>query len=422
MTLNLKLEILRIHKGELIVSHAPNLPVLGLSKSLCAVSATMRGIALAALVLAAGCDKDNSNAPRPAPEVGVVTVEPQPVAVTTDLPGRVNPFLVAEVRARVDGIILKRYFTEGSDVREGQVLFLVDPAPYQAALDGAEATLQKAKATLSALKQQAARDKVLVTANAVSRQDYANAVSAAAAAEADVAAGKAQVETATINLGYTSVRAPIGGRIGISQVTVGAYVQAGSATLLATIQQIDPTYVDVTQSIADLLTLRREAAAGTIDMAGPGQVKITLQLDDGSRYASAGHFQFSDITVDQGTGSVTLRAVFPNPGLELLPGMFVHAEVLEGVNQKALVVPEMGVTHDLRGTATALVVTPDNHVALHKLVVSRTIGTNWVVGAGLNPGDRVIVQGVQFVQPGMLVKPVDIPPPQTPVAVPGVAP
>ena len=383
----------------------------------------MRGIALTALVLAAGCDKDKSGPPpAPTPEVGVVTVEPQPVAVTTDLPGRVNPFLVAEVRARVDGIILKRYFIEGSNVKEGQILFLIDPAPYRAALDGAEATLQKAEANLAALKQQAARYKILVTANAVSRQDYANAVSAAAAAEADVAAGKAQVETATINLGYTSVRAPISGRIGISQVTVGAYVQASSATLLATIQQIDPTYVDVTQSIADLLTLRREAAAGAIDMAGPGQVKITLQLDDGSLYGSPGRFQFSDITVDQGTGSVTLRAVFPNPGLELLPGMFVHAKILEGVNQKALLVPEMGVTHDPQGNATALVVTPDNHAIMRKLVASRTIGASWVVDAGLTAGDRVVVQGIQFVQPGMLVKPVDMPPPQTPAAAPGAAP
>jgi membrane fusion protein (multidrug efflux system) len=362
----------------------------------------------ALLLILASCDK-KSDAPPPAPpppEVGVVTVEPEKVPVTTDLPGRVNPLLQAEVRARVDGIVLKRYFVEGSDVKAGQILFLIDPAPFQAALDQAKATQQKDEANLVALRAQAERFRVLVAANAVSKQDYVNAVSSQLQAVASIAADKAAVETAQINLNYTQVRSPITGRIGISQVTVGAYVQASAATLMATVQQFDPIYVDVTQSTTDLLQLRRDAAEGRIQMNGPDQVKTSLILEDGSQYPLPGTFKFSDITVDESTGSVTVRSVYPNPNFELLPGMFVRTRIVEGINDKALLVPEVGVTHDAKGEPTALVVGDDNKVQLRVLNAPNTYGTNWVVNGGLKAGDRVIVQGVQKVQPGMTVKPV----------------
>jgi membrane fusion protein (multidrug efflux system) len=362
----------------------------------------------ALLLVLASCDKKPSGPPPapPPPEVGVVTVEPQPVPVTSDLPGRVNPLLVAEVRARVDGIVLKRDFVEGSTVKQGQILYLIDPAPFQAALDQAKATQQKDEANLVALKAQAERFRILVQANAVSKQDYANAISSQQQAVASIAADRAAVETASINLSYTQVRSPITGRIGISQVTVGAYVQASAATLMATVQQVDPIYVDVTQSTAALLSLRRAAAQGRIQTAGPDQVKTNLILEDGSRYPQPGTFQFSDITVDQGTGSVMVRSVYPNPNNVLLPGMFVRTQLLEGVNDKALIVPEIGVTHDAKGEPTTLVVDTDNKVQLRVLTASQTYGSNWVVDGGLKPGERVIVEGIQRVQPGMTVKPV----------------
>jgi membrane fusion protein (multidrug efflux system) len=367
--------------------------------------------AIALLGLTGGCDKQSAAAPQPQPPaVGVVTLAPQTIDVTTDLPGRVNAFLVAQVRARVDGIVLKRLFVEGSDVKEGQLLYVIDPAPYQASLDAAEAALQKARATFQSAQAQAARYRILVAANAVSKQDYVNAAATSSQSSADIAAAEAQVETAKINLGYTEVRAPISGRIGISQVTVGAYVQASAATLMATIQQLDPVYVDIAQSVADLLKLRREAAEGRIAMAGPDQVKVTLSLDDGSAYPQPGRFQFSDVTVDEGTGSVTLRAIYPNPDVTLLPGMFVHAQLVEGKNEKALLVPAIGVTHDAKGEPTALVVGPDNKVALRVLVTSQLYGANWIVEKGLAPGDRVIIRGVQFVRPGAPVIPVETTP------------
>ncbi len=357
--------------------------------------------------LLASCDKP-ATPPSPAPpEIGFVTLAPSPIGVTTDLPGRVNPFLVAEVRARVDGIVLKRLFTEGADVSEGEVLFQIDAAPYQAMLDAALAALEKAKAAASSAQAQAARFKVLVAANAVSKQDYVNAVASAAQANAEIAAAKAQVETARINLGYTEVRAPIAGRIGLANVTVGGYVQANTATLMATIQQVDKVYVNIAQSVSDLLRLRHEAATGQVAMTGPDGVRVTLALDDGSTYPLGGQFQFSDITVDQGTGSVTLRAVYPNPDHLLLPGMFVHTKLVEGISQNALLVPEIAVTHDAKGDPTTLIVTADNKVELRKLVTGQTYGANWIVDSGVASGDRVIVRGIQFARPGMMVKPVD---------------
>jgi membrane fusion protein (multidrug efflux system) len=360
-------------------------------------------VATAAVFLAA-CGQKQSALPQQMPEVGVVTVEQSAVPVITELPGRTNAFLVAQVRARVDGIVLSRDFTEGSEVVAGQRLYKIDPAPYIAALNNAKATLAKAEANVVSTAALASRYKVLVGGNAVSKQDYDNAVAAQGQAEADVAAGRAQVDTAQINLGYTDVISPITGRTGVSQVTPGAYVQASQATLMDTIQQIDPVYVDLTQSSLDGLKLRRDFEEGRLKTSGPGAAKVTLILEDGRTYPEPGKLQFSDVTVDETTGSVTVRAIFPNPNRVLLPGMFVRAHIEEGVNDKAMLVPQVGVTHDQKGTPTALVVGPDNKVTLRQLVTSRTYGSDWVVESGLKPGERVIVQGVDKSRPGQQVK------------------
>jgi membrane fusion protein, multidrug efflux system len=359
---------------------------------------------LAAVVLTGcGATKPATTAPQP-PQVSVVSVHRGSVPITTELPGRTSPFLVAQVRARVDGIVLKRDFKEGGDVKAGQRLYQIDPAPYIAALNSATASLQKAEANLVSMTAQAERYKVLVAANAVSKQDYDNAVSTQGQAAADVATGNAAVAMAQINLGYTNVMSPITGRSGLSLVTEGAYVQASTATLMTTVQQIDPVYVDLTQSSVEGLQLRRDIASGQLKLNGPDQAKVTLTLEDGTRYPATGSLQFTDITVDPGTGSVTVRAIFPNPRFVLLPGMFVRARIEEGVNENAILVPQVGVTHDPKGQATALVVGTDDKVAVHTLQLRGTSGDQWIVEGGLEEGDRVIVSGVQKVQPGAVVK------------------
>jgi membrane fusion protein, multidrug efflux system len=362
---------------------------------------------LAAMVLT-GCGpaKPATTAPQP-PQVSVVSVHRGSVPITTELPGRTSAYLVAQVRARVDGIVLKREFTEGGQVKAGQRLYQIDPAPYIAALNSATASLQKADANLVSMTAQAERYKVLVAANAVSKQDYDNAVSTQGQAAADVATGKAAVAMAQINLGYTNVISPITGRTGLSLVTEGAYVQASTATLMTTVQQIDPVYVDLTQSSVEGLQLRRDIASGQLKLTGSNQAKVTLALEDGTQYSSTGALQFSDITVDPGTGSVTVRAIFPNPRFVLLPGMFVRARIEEGVNENAILVPQIGVTHDPKGQATALVVGSDNKVTVHTLQLRGTSGNQWIVEGGLEDGDRVIVAGVQKVQPGAVVRPVE---------------
>ena len=360
--------------------------------------------AATAAVLLAACGPKQSAPPQQTPEVGIVTVQPSAVPVVTELPGRTNAFLVAQVRARVDGIVLRREFTEGSEVKAGQRLYKIDPAPYIAQLNSAKATLAKAQANLVSVTAQASRYKVLVAAYAVSKQDYVNAVASEGQAAADVASGKAAVDTAQINLGYTDVVSPVSGQVGISQVTPGAYVQASAATLMSTVQELDPMYVDLTQSSLDGLKLRRDVQEGRLKTSGPDAAKVTLILEDGRTYSEKGKLQFSDVTVDQSTGSVTVRALFQNKDRVLLPGMFVRARIEEGVNDQAILVPQIGVTHDQKGTPTALVVGADNKVALRQLVTSRTYGSNWVVDSGLNPGDRVIVQGTDKVRPGMDVK------------------
>jgi membrane fusion protein (multidrug efflux system) len=364
-----------------------------------------------------GCGPTKQAAPAPqTPEVAVVTVHRANVPVTIELPGRTSPYLMAQVRARVDGIVQKRTFQEGADVKANQPLYQIDPAPYRAALDSAEATLQKTEANLATTTAQLERYKVLIGGNAVSKQAYDNTVAAQRQAAADVAAAKAAVSTARINLGYTNVVSPISGRSSTSQVTQGAYVQGGAATLLTTVQQIDPIYVDLRQSSAEGLRLRRDMASGQLKLDGPNQAKVGLTLEDGSQYPLAGTLQFSGVTVDPATGSVTMRALFPNPKHVLLPGMFVRARIEQGVNENALKVPVPAVAHNPQGQSTVLVVGPDNKLAQRTVQAKSIVGDSWVVDAGLNDGEQVVVSGGQKVQPGTLVKVVQAPSPGAPVA------
>ena len=370
--------------------------------------------ACAALVTAAtvvtGCGGTRAAPASPPPtEVSVVTVHKTSVALTTELTGRTTPVTVAQVRARVDGIVLSRPFREGADVAAGQQLFLIDPAPYRAALASAKATLARGEATLASTTALAERYKVLLAGNGVARQDYDNAVAAQGQAAADVATGRAAVQTARINLGYTRVVSPIKGRIGPSAVTQGAYVQANAATLMATVQQLDPIYVDLNQSSVQGLQLRRDVASGKLKLNGPGQVKVHLFLEDGTKYPSPGTLQFTDVTVDPATGTVTVRAMFPNPKAELLPGMFVRARIEAGMNDNVVLVPQAGVTRDATGAATALVVGPDNKVSVRHIRASRKSGTDWVVDGGLEEGEKVIVAGVQKARPGATVRAVEAP-------------
>lgn len=381
------------------------------------------GLATVAIVLAA-CGQKQSAPPPQIPEVGVVAVQPTAVPVVTELPGRTNAFLVAQVRARVDGIVLRREFIEGSNVKAGERLYKIDPAPYVATLNNARASLAKARANLVTQNALVARYKVLVSASAVSKQDYDNAVAAQGQAEADVDAGKAAVDAAQINLNYTDVISPVTGKVGISQVTPGAYVQASQATLMSTVQQMDPMYVDLNQSSLDGLKLRREIEEGRLKTSGPGAAKVTLILEDGSTYAEQGKLQFTDVTVDQTTGSVTIRTLFPNPNRVLLPGMFVRARIDEGTNDTAFLVPQVGVLHDQKGQASVLIVDKDNKVVSRPVVTARAQGQNWIVNSGLNLGDRVIVQGVEKVHAGATVKPVaaQLPPPPGAASRPSASP
>lgn len=359
-----------------------------------------------------GCGAGKTAAPAPVPaQVGVVTVHRSNLPISVELPGRTAPFLVAQVRARVDGLVLQRSFEEGNDVKAQQLLYRIDPAPYRAALANAVAAQQKAAATLAAAAALAERYQGLVGGNAISKQTYDNAVAAQGQAAADLAAAQAGVATARINLGYTDVVSPIAGRSGVSQVTQGAYVQASAATLLTTVQQIDPMYVDLTESSVAGLQLRRDIASGKLLPNGAAQPTVRLTLEDGTVYPLPGALKFSGITVDPATGSVTVRAVFPNPQQVLLPGMFVHANIHQGDAANALLVPVPAVTHNPLGQATTLVVGGDNKVALRTLTTKGTAGTNWIITGGLQDGERVIVSGLQQVRPGMLVQAVAAPAP-----------
>ncbi len=342
-------------------------------------------------------------------KVSVVTLKAQQVPITTELPGRIAAFRVAQVRPQVSGVILKRSYEEGSDVKTGQQLYQIDSAPYRASYDSAKASLMKAQATRTAAKLTAERYKPLAAYKAVSQLDLANAEASAQEAQANVAAAKAAVETARINLRYTKVLSPIPGRTGRSSVTEGALVTSNQSTVLTTVQQIDPVYVDVTQPSAVLLRLKREYADGQLEKAGKQQAQVQLILGDDSTYDQTGKLQFSEVTVDPNTGSVTLRAIFPNPEQLLLPGMFVHMRINEGISQHALLVPQQAVTHNGSGEPTALIVDSNDQVQLRTLKTSRAIGNRWLVMAGLKPGDRVIVSGLQHVKPGEKVIPQQVP-------------
>ena len=364
-------------------------------------------ISVAAIALTlAGCGKDQAGGPqRPPTEVGFITVEPQPLVLQSELAGRTTPYLMSDVRPQVSGIVKFRRFEEGSQVKAGQVLYEIDPAPYEAVAAEARAALANAKASVEATRLKAQRYGELIAIEGVSHQEADDAQMAYQQALASVAQAQAALASAQINLDYTKVRAPISGRIGMSTVTPGALVTANQETALATIRMLDPIYVDMTQSSAELLKLRR--LIGEAGMKS-GRAKVRLKLEDGSQYSQPGSMKFAEVAVDESTGSVTLRAEFPNPDGMLLPGMYVRAVLDQAVSKTAILAPQQGVTRDLKGNATALVLTPDNKVEQRTLVAERAIGDRWLISNGLSEGDRLIVEGTNKVRVGDIVNPVDV--------------
>jgi membrane fusion protein, multidrug efflux system len=360
---------------------------------------------VAAPLLLAGCKDENKQAAAPPPpQVGVVTVKVRPVTLTTELPGRIAASRIADVRPQVNGVIQKRLFAEGAVVKAGEQLYQIDPAPYEAAVASAKSQLVRAQAAAAQAVANYNRYKPLVEKGWVSRQQYESAVAANLQGQADIEAAKAALQNANINLAYTKVYAPIGGRISRSSITEGALVTANQATALVTVTQLDPVYVDVTQPSTTLLRLKRELASGQLKRAGENQAQVQLLLEDGTSYEHPGKLQFSEVNVDPSSGAVTLRAEFPNPDGLLLPGMFVRERLEEGVQEKGLLVPQQGVTHDARGEATALVVGDGNKVELRTLKTERAIGTDWLVVDGLRDGEKVVVDGLQKVRPGAVVQ------------------
>ena len=356
-------------------------------------------------LLMASCDRQQqSPPPPPVPEVATVTVQPQRMVLTTELPGRTSAYLVAEVRPQVNGIIQKRLFTEGSDVKAGQVLYEIDPAHFQASYDNAKAALGRAEANLPSIRLRAERYKELLPDKAVSQQEYDDAAAAEKQIQADIEFWKAMLETAKINLGYTRVTAPISGRIGRSNVTDGALVTAYQPVALTTIQQLDPIYVDVTQSTAELLRLKQRTERGGLKTNGENQRKVKLILEDRTLYPLEGTLQFRDVTVDPTTGSVILRIVFPNPKYTLLPGMFVRAVVQEGIAEDAILVSQQAVSRDPKGNPIVLIVDNAGKVQQRMLALDRAIDDKWLVASGLATGDHVIVEGLQKVRAGASVK------------------
>ncbi|WP_394294013.1 efflux RND transporter periplasmic adaptor subunit [Aeromonas rivipollensis] len=369
------------------------------------------GLALLASGLLAGCgDKGEAGqgaGEMPPAAVDVVTLHAAPLQLMSELTGRTAPLRVAEVRPQVNGIILKRLFTEGSDVKAGQLLYQIDPAVYQAAVASAAANLAKAQANEQSARLKAQRYAELVKVKAISRQEYDDADAAWKQQVAEIGAAKAALQSANINLAYTRITAPISGRIGKSAVTEGALVTAQQADSLTSISQLDPMYVDVRQSTADLLRLKRQVAAGKLVQDESKGAKVRFQLEDGSQYSEEGSLQFSDVTVDETTGMVTLRVLVPNPHDLLLPGMFMRATLQEGERPQGLLVPQTAVTRTPKGGATVMVVTADNKVELREVQLSRVVGDSWVVESGLKAGEKVIVAGLQKVKPGALVAPAD---------------
>ncbi|NWH07447.1 MAG: efflux RND transporter periplasmic adaptor subunit [Alphaproteobacteria bacterium] len=367
------------------------------------VAALLSALALVAPLGACGGSEAGGQAggARPAPEVGVVVVEPQSVERTVQLAGRISPFLISEVRPQVGGIVRSRLFVEGSTVKAGQVLYEIEPAPYQAAVASAEAALAKAEAASADAQAKLRRSERLLATKNISQQSYDEAKANAAEARADIAAQKAALDAARINLGFTKVTAPIDGVIGISAVTPGALATAEQAEPFAVIQQLDRVYVDLTQSNSQLLSLRRALA----DKSAGGRAKVRLILEDGSAYEEEGELSFTDVTVDQGTGTVALRAVIPNPDRLLLSGMFVQAIVSQGKDPAAILVPQQGVTRNARGEAVAMVLNKEDVVEARIIETAQAIGSKWLVTEGLAAGDRLIVEGTQKIAPGAPARP-----------------
>ncbi len=364
------------------------------------------GVITSLLIVLGGCGSGPGQqaGPPPVPEVATVTIQPRQVELTTELPGRTSAYLVAEIRPQVNGIVQKRLFKEGSDVKAGQMLYQIDPAPFQVAYDSARASLGKAQANLPSIRLRAERYRELLADKGVSRQDYDDAKANVDQAQAEIAYWKSAVEGARINLGYTRVTAPIAGRIGKSNVTDGALVTAYQAMPLATIQQLDPIYVDVTQSSSELLRLKRYLESGSLSADGRNGRKVRILLEDGTPYPYEGALQFRDITVDPTTGSFSLRIVVPNPNSLLLPGMFVRAAVQEGIAEQAILVPQQGVSRTPKGDPIALVVDEAGMVQQRPLILNRAMGDQWFVSSGLAAGDRVVVEGMLNVRPGAAVK------------------
>jgi membrane fusion protein, multidrug efflux system len=361
-------------------------------------------VVLMMFLILTGCGEKKAGGPPPMPEVAVITLQTKPVVTTTELTGRTSAELVADVRPQVGGIIQKRLFTEGSNVTAGQALFQIDPALYQVALDNARAALARSEAQLSTIQLRESRMKDLLADKAVSQQDYDDAAAALKQVQADIQYSKANVEAARINLKYTTITAPISGRIGRSNVTDGALVTAHQPLALATIQKMDPMYVDVTQSTTEILRLRRLMEEGQLDQDGKDQQKVRLILIDGKEYPLKGNLKFRDITVDPTTGSVILRMMFPNPQGILMPGMFVRTVVEEGIHKNAILIPQQAVSRDPKGNPLTLVVGKDGKVQEKQITLDRAIGPDWLVSAGLEPGERVIVEGMLKVRPGIPVK------------------
>jgi len=366
-------------------------------------------LSAAALLFLAACDNKQQGGPpaMPPAEVSVVTIQPQPVQLFTELPGRTSPFRVAEVRPQVGGILVKRLFEEGSEVKAGQQLYQIDPATYQAAVQSAEADLAKARATLKTAEAKAARYSDLVQINAVSRQDYDDVVATLEQDKAQIMVAQAEVDTAKINLGYTKVYAPISGRIAKSAVTEGALVTAGQTTALTTITQLDPIYVDLNQSSSDLLRLRQEFASGKLSQGDAGKAPVSLTLDGSSHaYDKPGELKFADVTVDSSTGAVQVRAMFPNPDKLLYPGLFVRARIAEGERAEGILVPQQAIVRNADGSAMVWVVGEGDKAEARPVVTNQAQGDKWLIDSGLKAGERVITEGLQKVRPGAAVKPV----------------
>lgn len=366
----------------------------------------LAGTALLATALTA-CGAGSAQTTAPAASttaVGVYTVQPERLAIATELPGRTSSPMVAEIRPQVGGIVKARRFTEGAAVKAGQVLYKIDSASYQAAYTSAQATVAKAEATLESAKLTAERQAELAKIDAISQQDNQNAQAALKQAQADLASARAAQETARINLERTAITAPISGLVDVSTVSPGALVTESQATALTTVRQLDPIQVDVSQSSADVLRLKRELASGRLQRAGADGAKVKLVLEDGTTYARAGTLRFSGVSVNTGTGAVTLRAVFDNPDGLLMPGMYVRAVLETGVAEQALLVPQQAVARDASGATSVLVVDADNKVQKRALKVDRVVGSRWLVSSGLQAGERVIVEGSQKVKPGDVVQ------------------